>query len=63
MTSPAKLNEFNHAEDPARRLLKKLGWTHVPREDLSTERGNERDVLLKDRLRRALSEAQRVDDR
>ena len=53
-TSPARLNEFNHAEDPARRLLEKVGWSYVPREDLSTERGNEREVLLKDRLRRAL---------
>ena len=53
-TSPVRLNEFNHAEDPARRLLEKLGWSYVPREDLSAERGNEREVLLKDRLRRAL---------
>ena len=53
-TMPTKLNEVNHAEDPARRLLEQLGWNYAPREDLSTERGNERDVLLKDRLRRAL---------
>ena len=25
MTTPAKLNEFNAAEDPARRLLERLG--------------------------------------
>ena len=30
MTTPIKLNEFNHAEDPARRLLERLGWTYVP---------------------------------
>ena len=54
MTTPGKLNEFNHAEDPARRLLGRLGWTHVPREALAEERGGEREVLLKDRLRAAL---------
>lgn len=52
--SPTRLNELHHAEDPARRLLEKLGWSYVSREDLSAERGNEREVLLKDRLRRAL---------
>ena len=54
MTTPNKLNEFNHAEDPARRLLEELGWTYVPTETLASERPNERDVLLKDRLRAAL---------
>ena len=32
MTTPAKLNELNHAEEPARRLLEDLGWKYVPRE-------------------------------
>ena len=54
MTTSAKLNEFNHAEDPARRLLELLGWAYVPREALAEERGNEREVLLKGRLRAAL---------
>ena len=54
MTSPNKLNEFNHAEDPARRRLEKLGWAYVPREALADERGDERDVLLKSRLTQAL---------
>ena len=54
MTSPAKLNEFNHAEDPARLLLERLGWTCVPRDALAAERGGEREVLLKGRLRAAL---------
>ena len=54
MTSPAKLSEYNHAEEPARALLERLGWTYVPRETLMAERGNEREVLLKGRLRRAL---------
>ena len=52
--APAKLNEFNHAEDPARQLLERLGWTYVPRETLAEERNNEREVLLKGRLREAL---------
>ena len=54
MTTPSKLNEFNHAEDPARLLLERLGWTYVPRDALAAERGDERDVLLKGRLRAAL---------
>ena len=54
MTIPAKLNEFNHAEEPACLLLERLGWTYVPREVLAAERGNEREVLLKGRLRRTL---------
>ena len=53
-TSPAKLNEYNAAELPARQLLEKLGWEFVPRETLAEERNNEREVLLKDRLRRVL---------
>ena len=53
MTSSSKLNEFNHAEDPAR-LLERLGWTYVPHAELAAERGDERDVLLKGRLRACL---------
>ena len=34
MTSPTKLNEYNHAEEPARLLLERLGWTYVPRDEL-----------------------------
>ena len=54
MISPAKLNEYNHAEEPARVLLERLGWTYVPRETLAAERGGEREVLLKGRLKAAL---------
>ena len=54
MTTPAKLNELNHAEEPARALLERLGWTYAPREALAAERGGEREVLLKERLRAAL---------
>ena len=54
MTTPARLNELHHAENPARELLERLGWTYVPRETLAAERGDEREVLLKGRLRRAL---------
>ena len=52
--SPDKLNEFNHAEAPARQLLEQLGWTYAPRETLANERAGEREVLLKGRLRAAL---------
>ena len=54
MTTPAKLNEYNHAEDPARILLERLGWIHVPRASLEEDREGEREVLLKERLRAAL---------
>ena len=54
MTTPAKLNEFNAAENPARRLLERLGWTYLHREALAAERGNERAVLLRGRLHGAL---------
>ncbi len=54
MVTPAKLNEFNHAEDPARRLLERLGWSYVHREALAAERGDEREALLRRRLKAAL---------
>ena len=54
MTSPSKLNEYNHAENPARKLLDRLGWTYVPREALMAERRDEREVLLTGRLKSAL---------
>ena len=54
MTTPNKLNELNHAEDPARQMLERLGWTYVPRDALAAERGDEREILLKGRLRASL---------
>ena len=54
MTFPAKLNELNLAENPARELLEGLGWSYVPREELAEERDDERDVLLYGRLTAAL---------
>ena len=54
MTTPDKLNEYSHAEKPARMLLECLGWMYVPRETLTAERDDEREVLLKGRLRAAL---------
>ena len=54
MTSSAKLNELNLAENPARELLERLGWTYMPREELAEERDDERDVLLEGRLTAAL---------
>ena len=53
-SSAAKLNEFNRAEKPARELLERLGWTYAPRDALAAERGDEREALLKGRLRAAL---------
>ena len=35
MTTPAKLNELNRAEEPAGRLLEGLEWEDVPREMLA----------------------------
>ena len=54
VTSPAKLNELNHAEMPARDLLVRVGWIFVPRETLAAEREDERKVLLHGRLTAAL---------
>ena len=54
MTTPSVLNEYSQAEEPARVLLERLGWTYVPREELAAERSGEREVLLKGRLRAAL---------
>ena len=54
MTTPAKLNEYYQAEESARVLLERLGWTYVPREALAAERSGEREVLLKGRLQAAL---------
>ena len=54
MTTPSALNEYNQAEEPARVLLERLGWTYVSREALAAERSGEREVLLKGRLRAAL---------
>ena len=54
MTTPAALNEYSQAEEPARALLERLRWTYVPREALAAERSGERDVLLKGRLQAAL---------
>ena len=34
MTSPAKLNEYNHSQEPARLLLERLGRTYVFRKAL-----------------------------
>ena len=54
MTTPDKLNELHQAELPAVDLLVKLGYNYIPREELTHERKNEREVLLKGRLREAL---------
>ena len=43
MTTLAKLNEFSHARDPARRLLERLEWAYVSRDSLVAEPGGERE--------------------
>ena len=40
MTTSNKLNEYNHAGEPACRLPERLGWAYVPRETLAEERGD-----------------------
>ena len=37
MTTPSALNEYSQAEEPARVLLERLGWTYAPREALAAE--------------------------
>src|SRR3990170_1900560 len=54
MTPADKVNELNEAEQPAVELLRRLGYTYVPRDLLAPERDNEREVLLKGRLKAAL---------
>jgi len=54
MNSADKVNELNEAELPAVELLRRLGYTYVPRDLLAPERDNEREVLLKGRLHKAL---------
>ena len=54
MTDTDRLNELNHAENPARELLEQLGYAYVPREVLAGEREDERGVLLTGRLSAAL---------
>ena len=54
MTTAGRPNKLHHAEYPARRLLERLGWTYAPRQALAAKRWDERDVLLRTRLRRAL---------
>lgn len=46
MHSPSKLNEFNHSEAPARRLLERLGWTYVPRDSLASQGGGDKRGIL-----------------
>ena len=54
MTRIDNFNEFTQAEDPARRLLERLGWTYVPPDALAQERSDYGQVLLKARLQAAL---------
>ena len=62
MTAFNTLDELSHAENPARALLEKLGWTYVPREALAAERDDEREVLLKGTVTGGFAAVERVDD-
>ena len=48
------LDELEQAENPAQELLQQLGWTYLPAYELGRERGDEREVLLKQRLQNVL---------
>jgi len=54
MPVTTRVNELNEAEEPAKELLRRLGYTVVPREILALERDGEREVLLKGRLKAGL---------
>lgn len=49
-----RITEANEAEEPAKELLRRLGYLYVPRDVLWRERDDGRGVLLKGRLRLAL---------
>src|SRR4051794_17202386 len=48
------ISEINAVEEPAKELLRQLGYTYVPRELLAGERDHEREVVLHQRLKQAL---------
>ena len=52
-----KLNEYNHAEEPARVLLERLGWTYVPWEALQLLKASAADALLTGRVRVGMGES------
>ena len=54
MAPTSRINEYSQAEEPACALLERVGWNYVPREALASERNEEREVLLRGRLRAAL---------
>ena len=54
MTTASRVNEFNHAEDPAPAVAGAVGVDLRFRDTLAAERGGEQEVLLKGRLRAAL---------
>ena len=49
-----RTDELTAAEEPARRLLERLGWAYLPAGELHAERQSEREVLLRTRLVAAL---------
>ena len=53
MSTPnsAKLNEYNHAEEPTRVLLVRLGWTCTPRKTPQSLKASAAAALLSGRAR------------
>ena len=51
MTTLAELNEYNHAEGPARVLLERVDWTFVPREVLRSMKASTSDALVTGQVR------------
>lgn len=54
MASSAKWNESGQSEGPAAELLQKLGYSYVSPEKLEEERESLKDVILAERLKKAL---------
>lgn len=62
MTTPSSLNECHQAEEPARVLLDRLGWTYVPREALPAAQMRLNDWLSEEQAERAIFELEHVNE-
>ena len=51
MTTPAKPNEYNHAQVPEPVLLQRLDWTFEAREVLRSMKASTSDALLTGQVR------------
>lgn len=48
------INELDHVEKPTRMILIQLGWAYLSNSELAKEKQDQREVLLRSRLRTAL---------